>query len=709
MATSPADTSASTEPGRAKYPHVFQPLELGPVTVPNRIFMGPHGIDLEAPLPDLPAYTQPAAEHAFYFAERAASGVGLIFQNTHIGPFGTTVYLKGSPALAPAIPSFKRVAEIVHDAGAKIMAEVMYNPGSLHLWEPQGPEAPQVSPSATGSFNTARTRYALRKEDIHHIIEGHRQAARGLREAGYDGFEVHVTHGMLPECFLSPYFNHRTDEYGGSLENRARIVVEILEALHDELKGELAVGMRFTADQLLDGGWTMEDARDIVAYLAGTGMLDFIDLDISVEPQQHHLTSTPFFEKKLHNAERVAFVRSAAGSVPVLAVPGRLTEIAEAEDLLARGVADMIGMVRGLIAEPELVKNALEGNEGKSRTCISANHCHWGASPGFGCAVNPAAGREERWGLRASASAPRSMRVAVVGAGPAGLEAARVASVRGHEVTLFEKRQEVGGLLELWSRLPGREHVGVAVGWYERRLPELDLDFRLGVDADAAAVLDLNPDVVIIATGGSYNRWGTSGFTPAAIPGWDSPNVVTPEDVLLGGARLAGNVIIVDDEGGTNAGSGFAELAARDGATSVTYVSRYAVPVPHLTGYKQAHYIGPRLRQAGVALALSSCVMKIDKGSATIRDLATGEDRVVPADVVVLATMRDPVNALSDELAGKAEFVYTIGDALAPRGLREATYEGHRFARVIGEDDMPRSVIDEVFRPMPGLRPAAQA
>jgi 2,4-dienoyl-CoA reductase-like NADH-dependent reductase (Old Yellow Enzyme family)/thioredoxin reductase len=691
--------------GADRYPHVFQPLSLGPVEVANRIYMSPHGVPFEAPVPGHETHHLPAAEHAHYFAERAAAGVGLIFHSTHVGPFAMQPQLAASPGLPESVPSYRKLADMIHEHGSKIMAELWYVPWQYHRWEALGPDAPQLAPSAVQNFSLPYTRYAMRKHDIVSVLEQHATAVSHLRQAGYDGIELHVSHGAILEYFLSPYHNHRTDEYGGTLENRARFLREALEVARKQMGDEMALGIRITADQLLPGGNGEEQTAAALSHLEATGLLDFVDIDISVEPEQHYLMTTSFFMEKLHNAERVARVGAALKSLPVLATPGRVTQLGEAEQLIADGKMQMVGVVRALIADPNLVHNAQDGREEQTRPCIAINHCTGNPTgmPVFGCAVNPTAGREERWGDRTFTRATKSMRVVVVGGGPAGLEAARTAARRGHTVTLFERSEELGGGVALWARIPGREHLTSITTWWADQARQEGVVLHTGFAADVDTVLHEKPDVVIVATGSVYSRTGESGFSPRPLPGFEHQMVRGPEEVIRGEVVLTGRVVILDDEG-YHTTVGTAEIAAHS-AADVHLVTRYPA-IGHAIG-RDSRFVVSRLRSLGVTLRPNTAIEEIGDSAVRLVQLDSNQQETLEnVDSVVLATMRKPVDALADALEGRVDYVYLVGDALAPRSLKEATYEGHRFARVIGEADMPRRVTDEIFRPLNTLRPA---
>jgi NADPH-dependent 2,4-dienoyl-CoA reductase/sulfur reductase-like enzyme len=295
------------------------------------------------------------------------------------------------------------------------------------------------------------------------------------------------------------------------------------------------------------------------------------------------------------------------------------------------------------------------------------------------------------------------MHVVVVGGGPCGLEAARVTALRGHTVTLLERRAEIGGGVALWGRLPGRESLASLPLWFRGRLEDLGVDLRTGTEATRQLVSELEPDVVILAAGSRYHPGGASGFAPLPIPGWHQDWVVTPEQVLAGDVRLSGRVLVLDDEGYHTA-AGIAEMAAEAGAET-ELVTRKASAGASL-GLMISYVVG-RLQAAGVTMTPYMHVSQIGDHSVTLRSLSGGYERVIDTvDTLVVATMRQPVDHLAAEL-DPVPYLYLVGDALAPRSLREATYEGHKFARLIGEADMPSDVAAALFEPHQGLRPAA--
>jgi 2,4-dienoyl-CoA reductase-like NADH-dependent reductase (Old Yellow Enzyme family)/thioredoxin reductase len=677
-----------------KYPNIFSPIRLGPVEIPNRFFFAPHGSALSAG-------TKPSDDLVAYSAARVKDGgCGLVIVALVAHERGRT--RQPSPHPPENIAAFRVMADAIHAAGGKIFGEVFYWWGGYGQWQPLSPPAPSLGPSVRqyGIADRTVSTHAMSVDEIGAMHDAMRQSAAHLREAGFDGIMLHGSHAGLIEQFLSPYFNQRDDDYGGSLDNRMRFLVETLQAARAGAGNDLAVGIRFNCDEMMAGGYGIDTARDVVKAICDRCLVDYVDLDVGLEPQQFHHGIPSGFNMPQYYRPFVEAVRGAAGGIPVLSVLGRITAMADAEAAIASGVIDMAGAARQLIAEPDFVRNAREGREAHSRICIACNWCTAAGSEGAqGCAINPASYRERLWGVDSFTPAAQPSRVVIVGGGPGGLEAARTAARKGHEVVLFEARERLGGALALWADLPGREHYRDATGWWEAELARLGVDIRRGVEADAAAVLAERPDAVIVATGARYSKGGRSISFDADIPGHGQGFVYRPEEILLGGARPTGRVVLVDGEG-LHASAGIAEILACGGA-EVHYVTAGFAPLSaRLTDSFEARFVLQRLKRAGVSFVPAHWVRRIGQRSVTLYDVHTDiEEVVVGVDAVVLATGRVPIDGLARALDGRVPQLFTIGDALAVRPFATAPYEGQKFARLIGEPGAPASVREAYFRP----------
>jgi 2,4-dienoyl-CoA reductase-like NADH-dependent reductase (Old Yellow Enzyme family) len=675
-----------------KYPHVFSPIRLGPIEIPNRFYNSPHICPLTT------AAGGPSEDFTEYYLARVRGGCGLVILS--MAAHDRSRYVQPSPYAKESIPELRAMADAVHEAGGKVFGQIWYWWGATGHWSPLSTPAPALGPSVS-QYSLYEKRDATRemnKREIQGMIEALRRSTVHLREAGFDGVMLHASHAALLEQFLSPYFNRRTDEYGGSLENRMRLLMEALQVTREAAGPGMAVGMRLNCDELVSGGYNAKDAHQILRHVAASGLIDYVDLDVALEPDQFHLGMPPVFVQPQVYRPYVEAVRGAAGDVPVLSVLGRLTSVADGEAAIAAGVCDMVGAARALIAEPELVKNAFEGKEERSRTCIACNWCQFAMADGAqSCAINPASFREKSWGVESFAAAPRRSKVVVVGGGPGGLEAARVSALKGHDVVLIESRQQLGGALTLWAQLPGREFYAKAVEWWEREITRLGVKVYLGKVATASEVLAANPDAVIVATGALYSRSGHSNHRDLDIPGFEQSFVYRPEEILLGTAKLSGNVVILDAEG-LHTGVGVAELLAKQGA-NVEYLTPHFSPMsPRVAATQDAHFIIKRLRAAGVKVSPSTYIKSIGDHQVLAYDVHSDQERTIDGvDAVVLSTGRVSINQLEKELDGKVAQLFSVGDALAARMWATASFEGQKFARYIGEHGAPSSMADVYF------------
>jgi 2,4-dienoyl-CoA reductase-like NADH-dependent reductase (Old Yellow Enzyme family)/thioredoxin reductase len=677
-----------------KYPNVFSPIKLGPVEIKNRFYFSPHAVFLTFG-------SKPTNDYVHYQVARAKDdGCGLIICSLTVTDRART--LQASPHPEQNIPAFRKVADEVHAAGAKVFGQIWYWWGATGHWQPYSPQAPSLSASTAqygyGAGDMAMSTHEMSKDDIRSAVDAHRQTSANLRAAGFDGIMVHASHGGMIEQFNSPYFNRRTDEYGGSLDNRMRFLREVLVATREGAGDKMAVGVRFNCDEMVKGGYDTAGAREMLKKIADSGLVDYIDLDVAIEPNQLHYGMPPVFLEPQVYQPFVEAVRSAAGKVPVTSVLGRITDMAVAEKAIASGLCDMVGAARVLIAEPEFVKNAFEGKEERSRTCIACNWCLMSIAEGaLGCTINPAADRERLWGPGTFKPAAKRSKVVVVGGGPGGLEAARVAATKGHDVTLFEARDKLGGALALWANLPGREAFQKAVDWWASEAKHLGVKVRLKTEATTASVLAEKPDAVIVATGAKYSIAGRSSFRDADIPGHDQSFVYRAEDILLRGVRPKGKVLVLDGEG-IHTSVGIAEVLGQAGA-DVEYITPSLAPIsPRLIMNQDATFVMKRLRAAKVKISTSTNIKSIGKNEVVAYDVHDNEERTIKGvDAVVLCTGREPLGALAKDLEGKVAQVFTIGDGLAARVLAAATFEGQKFARLIGEPGAPKTFSEAYF------------
>ncbi len=441
-----------------------------------------------------------------------------------------------APIFDPAsVPGFRRLAEAVHAEGAVIVAQLNHG-GRQHL----GRQATTLwAPSAVACPYSGGVPHAMTAAEVREVIEGFLRSAAHARDAGMDGVEVHGAQGHLVQEFISAFSNRRTDEYGGSFENRLRFPREILRGLRERLGPRFLLGYRLGVEEFTPGGITLEDSARIARSFADEGLVDYLSLSQgNFNSIEQHLPDRHFPPATFVEAH--ARVKAAVPGIPVVTC-GRIETPVQAEEVLAAGKADLIGLCRALIVDPDWPAKAAAGRADEIRYCIVCNQCWAWVTDGrpLGCVCNPEAGRELELGELTPAAVAR--RVVVVGGGPAGLEAARVAAARGHHVTVLEQSDAVGGKVRIAEEVPHHAELGRVVDFLRGQVERLGVTVRLNTEAGVDTVLAERPDVVLLAT----------GATPVVpdVPGDDSVPVSTSAAAVLVGMLPGEHVVVMDEDG----------------------------------------------------------------------------------------------------------------------------------------------------------------
>ncbi|HJU47104.1 MAG TPA: FAD-dependent oxidoreductase [Gaiellaceae bacterium] len=653
------------------YPHLFSPLRIGGLTVRNRIMQTAH----------VKLFAQDAVDsqrNVDYQAARAKGGAGLLITgNRVVHPTSTTGFPRVAWAYLPeALQADRRLTDAVHEHGAAIFAQL--NHFGLNASSDSADDIRVLwGPSAVKSPAYGETPKAMEAEDIREVVEWWGRSAELTREGGFDGTEVHISHSYLLHQFLSPLYNKREDEYGGSFENRLRFSREVIAEVRRRAGDDWVVGVRISLSDFIPGALDIEDAVRVATTLRADGRIDYVNVTAAgyhnifraIEP-----SDTP----DGYLVDLTAQVKAAVPELPVFAVGG-IKDAALAEQLVAEGKADMVAMTRAQIADPEFANKVQEGREDELVHCIRGNQgCIGRVFKGLpiSCTVNPAAGREGRFGTLPPAADARHW--LVVGGGPAGLKAADTLARRGHRVTLVEREERLGGQVNLILKTPGREEFGWIVRDLERQLQARGVEIRLGTEATPALVEELAADGVIVATGARPSRTGFSSVMPLTeeLPGVTQDNVLTGWDVLLQ-TRPAGTKVVLLDDDGTRYAAGVAEVLL-DRGCEVELVSRWPALFPTtLTTLDMAHLYG-RLLGKGLAYRLNVWATAIEDDRVSIVNLYTGGPETIEGvDTVVLAAGSKADDGLYFALKDRVPELHRIGDCVAPRKLDHAIYEGY--------------------------------
>ena len=672
----------------AELTHIWQPLDIGPVQVKHRVMATGHtqlyGIDELI-----------SDRHVAYYRERALGGASLlILEQQAAHPSGMN-YDQGCIAWEPrVVPEYAKLAEAVHAAGAKQMVQLfccgaqglstMFIDRFRPLWA--------ASPIPSSVYNERPK--PMEKEDIRELVEYFGRSAFNVMAAGLDGVEIHAAHSQLLGEFLSPAFNKRTDEYGGSVENMCRIVIEVGEEIRKQVGDRIAVGVRMSADEFLgETGICGEDFEAQVEVLAASGLFDFFDisgggyhtLHVAVAPMnaQPEGFLAPYAEK----------AKEIVGHRAKIFVVGRILNLEKAEEILAGGQADMVAMTRAQIADPHHIRKRLEERDEEITHCAGINYCieRLVDNREVTCALNPTAGREAIWGdgQLEPVEAGSEKRIAVAGAGPAGMKAGVLAAQRGHAVTIFERADEAGGNFNLIKKLPTRSGWQIAVDNLTRPLEGLGVDLRLGEEASIESLESGAWDAVVAATGANWSCVGYSPYRPErdGIPGAEQDNVIDVGSAIRRAVAdptsLGARVLIVDETAGYLP-LGLAELLADGGVGEIEVVTPQLLVGEDTLKSLDMVYLFPRLVSKGITLTSQEFVEKVDGDRVEIYDVWGGPRREVEVDTVVLAQFKDPNDALWQSIRHNGfKEVHRIGDCVAPRKPAAVIYEGEKLGREI--------------------------
>ncbi len=641
--------------------HLFQPIRLGRVDIRNRIVLTGHGTGMGRDF-------KPDERMIAYYAQRARGEVGLIMlgsQQVHPSSPGLTGLLCNYDD--SIIPGLRDVARAVHRHSGQVF-------GYLSHMGLASSARPTALWSASNAYEQkyGEVAHAMTTAEIEEITAAHAAAALRCLEAGLDGLQVHCGHGLLLQQFLSPLTNHRTDAYGGSVENRVRFPAAVLRAVRRAVGPDVTLGIRCSGDELIEGGLTAVDMAEIVPMLVEAGALDYVDVSAGsdgdlVSNMRHEppmgLPFAPFANVSRMIREKI--------DVPVIHGT-RIHTAEEAEALIARGDADMAGMARALIADPALPVKARTGRGAEIVPCIACEQACLGRlhrGRHISCVGNPATGREAAYGDVRRTAEPR--RITVVGGGPAGMEAALQARVSGHEVVLIERAPALGGRLRLAARPAGREEWLRLIEHKIAALARAGVDCRCGVEADGAMLRALASDIVVLATGARH--------TLPALPGVETAPILSVDEVVANPSQTSGRVLVVDyldRQQAMVAAIMLGQLGRDVTLATPSLQAGLKLELQNVTEFYRRAY------SAGVAFSTLSQPTGFDGGLVQLRNPIGAQTwQAGPFDHIIMVTPGAPDDGLKVALDGAGITVHAIGDAYAPRDVEAAILEGFELGR----------------------------
>jgi 2,4-dienoyl-CoA reductase-like NADH-dependent reductase (Old Yellow Enzyme family)/thioredoxin reductase len=599
-----------------------------------------------------------------FLIARAKGGFSLITTEiTSISPYGNRMPFQLGIWDDKFIPGFRDLAKAIHDEGAKIAIQLFHAGRQTHSSIiGRAPVAPSTIPCPVLKDIPKE----LTLKEIEELEEQFAEGARRAKEAGVDAVELQGAHGYLVAQFMSYYANRRTDAYGGSLEGLLRFPIEIIQKIRSKVGPDYPIIFRLSGEEKTLGGRTIQETKMLIPFLEEAGV-DAFDVSIGVYNSFHYLVA-PMAVPPGFNVNAASEVRKVS-SVPVIAV-GRINDPHQAEQILREGQADLIAMGRASIADPELPNKVASGNYDDIRWCIGCNECiDRLSSPELylSCSVNPTVGREREMTLT---PAPRSKKVLVIGGGPGGMEAARVAALRGHEVYLYEKGEKLGGQFNLAATPPCKQDITKAINYLSIQIKKVGVKIILGKEVTEELIDELQPEAVVIATGGVP-------LIPD-IPGTQQERVATAFDILDGKLRPGRRILVI---GGGMVGCETADFLGQLRGREVTLVEAFP-EIARDVGDATRHFLLQRLAQENVRIITSALVKRITEDG-VILERNDSEERLSSFDTIILALGVVPLNNLASRIQAKVKEMYVIGDAKQTRKAIDAIAEGTEVGRMI--------------------------
>jgi len=637
-----------------KYPTIFSEGRIGRLVIPNRLVMAP--VDT-----NFADYEGKVSEKMLaYYGMRAGGGVGMVIvENSQVeGPRGKNTIRQLCVSDDRFITGLKRLAFAIHKHHVPAILQ-LHHAGRQTTREITGGLQP-VAPSAIPCKNLGERPRALMKDEIEEIENRFAKAAVRAKTAGFDGIELHGAHGYLIGQFMSPYTNHRKDEYGGDFEGRMRFPLRIIEKVRAAVGDDYPILFRLSADEFVKGGITLEESRKIAQRLEEAGV-DALDVSAGI----YESLVTILEPMSYREGWRVYLAREIKEmvSIPVITV-GNIRYPKTVEKILARGEADFVAMGRALIADPEWPLKAKEGREEEIRYCISCNEGCLGnrLTDYIGCSINPEVGRENRLGRKKKSFTARQ--VTVVGAGPAGITAALQADRMGHEVVLFERKPFIGGQLRLFASMPTKHRINDLLRYFEVQLKKSRVDLRLGQEFDPK-----NPnaplDVVVIATG--------SVPSLPILPGIQDKRIITPVDCLNGSCPKGNEDVLVVGGGVTGCELALFLKSLGNRVILIEKENRLADDLEEISRMD----LLKRMAKEKIQVFLKISLREVSEEGAILAD-EEGKKFLVKPTRIVLAMGNHAQAILRRRLKGKANRLFVVGDAKEPRTIYYAVHDAYK-------------------------------